>query len=83
MKKIRKLEKSMSHVDNCLRAFSPKYGENYPINPKWKTKIFHINDQGKLNKQSQAFYQEYLEANPEAYTDDFRTLVKQAYKQVD
>ena len=78
-----KKDKAMSDVDNFLRSFSPEYCERYPINAKWKTKTFHINDQGKLNKQSQAFYQEYLKSQPDGTTDDFRTLVKQSYKQVD
>jgi hypothetical protein len=78
-----KKDKSMLDVDNFLRSFSPEYCERYPINAKWKTKTFHINDQGKLNKQSQAFYKEYLKTQTDASTDDFRTMVKQAYKQVD
>ncbi|MBK5013985.1 hypothetical protein [Pantoea sp. S62] len=78
-----KKDKSMSDVDNFLRAFSPEYGERYPINAKWKTKTFHINDQGKLNKHSQAYFNEHLKTQPDATTDDFRTLVKQSYKQVD
>lgn len=77
-----KKDKSMSDVDNFLRAFSPEYSEKFPINAKYKTKTFHINDQGKLNKQSQAFYQDYLKTEPEATIEHFRTFVKDSYKKV-
>lgn len=78
-----KKDKTLEDVDNFLRAYSPMYCERYPINAKYKKNEFHINDQGKLNKQSQAFFADYLKTQPDATTDDFRTLVKQSYKQVD
>lgn len=78
-----KNDKNMLDVDNFLRAFSPEYAKRYEINAKYKTKTFHVNDQGKLNKQSQAFYQDYLKTNSDATTDDFRTFVKESYKKVD
>ncbi len=73
-------DKTMQDVDNFLRAYSPQFAEKYPINAKWKKKEFHINDQGKLNKQSQAFFDEYLKEYPENNTEDFRSVVKTAYK---
>lgn len=76
-------DKSMLDVDNFLRAFSPEYSERYPINAKYKKIEFHINDQGKLNKQSQEFFDDYLKSSPENQSvDAFRQMVKHAYKKV-
>lgn len=77
-----KKDKSLQDIDNFLRAYSPQYAEKYPINAKWKTKEFHINDSGKLNKQSQIFFNEHRKTVDDATTDEFRTLVKENYKKV-
>jgi len=78
-----KKDKSMTDIDNFLRAFSPEYVKKYPINAKYNKATFHINDQGKLNKQSQEYYQEYLKTHQKATVDEFRTSVKESYKKVD
>lgn len=74
--------KEMKDVDLFLRAYSPAYAEQYPLNAKLKKETFYLNSKGRLNAQSAKYFEEYKKDFPNGDEKDFKEHVTKAYKNV-
>jgi len=80
---ILKHNPKMEDFDTFMRAYSPDYVKDFPINAKYKTATFYISeDGGALSKQVKAYYDEYKKEHPEVTTSEFREIVLNNFKKV-
>ncbi|EPX9549061.1 hypothetical protein [Klebsiella pneumoniae] len=79
---IIKKNPELEDVDQFLFAYSPEYATKYAHNAKWGKKTFHVNKQGRLNKEAQQYYDEWLAKNPDGDEAAFKKQVKEAFKKV-
>ncbi|MFG0800802.1 hypothetical protein [Leclercia sp. GLN_9] len=74
--------KELTDVDLFLRAYSPTYAEQYPINAKFKKETFYLNSKGRLNAQGTKYFEAWKKENPEGDEKSFKEAVTKAYKNV-
>lgn len=77
-----KKNKELNDVDLFLRAYSPVYAEQYPLNAKYKKDTFYLNSKGRLNAQSVKYFEEWKKEFPNGDEKDFKEQVSKAYKTV-